>query len=1016
MIPGRRPPWLRSGRDRTIGPAASSNGNHRMRVHARHTVAIAAVLTAACAAAAAAVTRAADAPPSDLRATGLRCASLTNPIGVDDPRPLLSWTLTADHRGASQSAYQVVVATTAAGLDAAGPDLWDSGRVTSAAQAHVPYGGKPLSARQAVAWRVRAWDEAGHPGPWSAPASWEVGLPTASDWGAKWIGDGTPPADRDLTVESASYETTDGKVAKDVTAAVRDRVRYQRLAIPVTNDALGGDPAPNRPKRLRVRYTLAGGPAVEVVFAEQATAALPPRPLQVLRRTFRVDRPVVRARLYATALGLYELKVNGKPAGDHVLAPDWTDYAKRVRYQAYDVTDLVKTGDNAIAGTVANGWYAGHIGNGAFQRYGKRPCLMAQLELTHDDGSIDRIVTDGQWRSHDGPILASDFMLGEDCDGRVTVPDDGPGWVPVTERTDGLPPEVDAQVDQPVRELMTVSPKAITEPTPGHYVFDLGQNMVGVERLRLSAPAGTMVTVRVAEMLNPDQTIYTANYRGATSTDHYTCRGGGEVWQPRFTFHGFRYLELTGLPSKPGLDAVTGVVLGSDTPSTGTWGCSDARLNQLWSNIRWGQRGNFVSVPTDCPQRDERLGWMGDAQVFAGTAVYNADVSAFFDKWMTDVDDERSADGQYTNTSPEPNLNECGTPAWADAGVICPWVMYQTYGDRRELQRHLPAMAKWVDWCKVHSVGLIRSHDRGSDFGDWLSIKANTPKDLLGTAFFAHSADLVSRSAKACGDDAMAAKYAGLFSQVAAAFRTKYVRGDGMIGHDTQTGYALALAFDLLPEGDRAAAAQRLADNVHAKGDHLSTGFLGVSYLLPTLADHGQLPTAYTLLTQDSFPSWLFSVKHGATTIWERWDGWTPDKGFQDAGMNSFNHYSLGSCGQWLYQSVAGLAQPPGDVGFAKLLVRPQIGGGLTEAHATYDSIRGPIATAWHVTGNRFALDVTVPPNVTATVTVPTSDPAGVTESDGPAAQAAGVTGVRTEAGTAVVEVGSGTYHFAAAR
>ena len=956
--------------------------------------------------------------PAGLTVATPRCESLVDPIGVDEPHPRLSWTLSADHRGASQSAYQIAVASAPDKLDAA--DLWNTGKITSAEQTGIAYAGQPLAARQRCWWRVRAWDEMGRVGTWSQLATWEVGLPSPADWHAAWIADG-PAKDAGLRVVTATYGTTNGKTTKDVTALVSKNLHDGVLSLTADNATLGGDPAVNQHKRLVVRYSIGGRPSVEQRFAEDAKVSLPPRPPQVLRRTFHVDRPVVRARLYATAMGLYSLKINGRAVTDAVFTPDWTDWRKRARYQAYDVTALVRPGDNAIGGSVADGFYSGHIANGGFQFWGTRPAMLAQLELTHDDGSIERVSTDAQWRSHPGPLAAADVMNGEDYDARAAIDGSDPAmaddgkWVPVEVRTTGLPPVLSPQVDQPVQELMTLSPKAVAEPTPGHYLFDLGQNMVGVARLKVTAPAGTRVTVRFAEMLKPDGSAYTENYRGARSTDHYTCRGGGaETWQPTFTYHGFRYVELTGLPAKPGPDAVTGVVQGSDTPAAGTFSCSDPRLDRLWENIVWGQRGNFFGVPTDCPQRDERLGWMGDAQVFVGTAVYNADVAAFFRKWTVDVDDEQHPDGAFTSTAPDTTLVEGNTPGWADAGVICPWTVYETYGDTAELARHLPAMMRWVDWCERHSTNLIRDKDRGSDFGDWLAIGADTSKELMGTAYFAHVADLTARSAKAVGDEANAAKYAELFGRIKAAFAKKHLAADGSIVKGTQTAYAMALAFDLLPEADRAAAAKRLADDVHAHGDRLTTGFLGVSYLLPALSEHGQTDTAYRLLMQDAFPSWLFSVKHGATTIWERWDGWTPDKGFQDKGMNSFNHYSLGSCGRWLYERVAGVAQEPGTVGFGHVQVAPLIGGGLTHAAATYDSVRGPVASAWRLDGGQLTLDVTVPANATATVRVPTSAPDQVRESDRPAAEAAGVRPVGTAADAATFAVGSGTYHFTA--
>ena len=956
-----------------------------------------------------------------LKTDTLRCEYLENPIGVDEPRPRLSWLLTSDRRGARQTAYELQVARSADALQAGTADLWSSGKIVSSRQNGIEYAGEVLPSRQSAYWRVRTWDESDRAGPWSDTASWEVGLRDAGDWAAKWVVEGdVRPAAR-LELHYASYESTDRKTTKDVLGTLRTLTHDGRLDFVVASDALGGDPAPKSKKQLTVHYSLDGGPEISEIFREDARVWLPPLPPQELRRVFRVEKPVAKARLYSTALGLYELRLNEQPTTDSAFDPQWTNYRQRVRYQARDVTTLIRQGDNAIGGSIANGYYAGHIANSNFQFYGTRPALLAQLDITYADGTTDRVVTDEHWRSHPGAIQSTDIMIGEIHDARRAIdgsrpelPDDG-GWTPVVVKRDGLPKQVDAQIAEPIRELMTLRPKQITEAKPGHWLFDLGQNMVGVPRLRLDAPAGTRVTIRFAEMLQPDGTIYTANYRAATSIDSYVCRGGGpEVWQPKFTHHGFRYVELTGLPSKPQSDTVVGVVLGSDTPSAGRFTCSDPRINQLWSNIRWGQRGNFFGVPTDCPQRDERLGWLGDAQVFISTAVYNADVAAFFTKWMADVDDEQLPDGRFTSTAPDTDLVQAGVPGWADAGVVCPWVIYETYGDTRQLARHLPAMKRFVDWCQTHSTNLIRDKDRGNDFGDWLSINADTNKELLGTAYFAYSTDLVARSCRVLGDDAGTKHYSELFEQIKLAFQKRDIAADGTIANGTQTSYALALAFNLLPEDDRAAAAQKLADDVTAKGGHLSTGFLGVSYLLPALSEHGQPETAYRLLTQDTFPSWLFSIKHGATTIWERWDGYTPEKGFQRPGMNSFNHYSLGSCGKWLYERVAGISQSAGSVGFERVDIRPLVHGPLTSASAEYLSPRGRVKTNWSNENGRLTLDVTVPPNMTATVYVPTTDPGGVTETGRRVTEVDGLEMASPIAGAAVIRVGSGTYHFAA--
>jgi alpha-L-rhamnosidase len=534
--------------------------------------------------------------------------------------------------------------------------------------------------------------------------------------------------------------------------------------------------------------------------------------------------------------------------------------------------------------------------------------------------------------------------------------------------------------------------------------------MVGVVRLKVSAPTGTRIVLRHAEMLNPDGTLYTNNLRRAPSVDQYVCKGGGtEIWQPRFTFHGFRYVELSGLSGKPSKSAVTGIVISSDTPPGGEFACSDPRINQLQSNIQWGQRGNYLSVPTDCPQRDERLGWMGDAEVFIRTATYNADVAAFFTKWMVDVDDGQSPEGAYGDVSPN-TMGGKGTPAWADAGVICPWTIYETYGDKRMLERHLPAMTKWVEFMRQHSNGLIRDGNRGSDYGDWLSINANTPKALIGTAFFAYSTHLLAKSYHAVGRDEEAQKYQSLFDDIKAAFNKRFVKLDGSIEGDTQCAYAMALKFELLPDNLRTQAAQRLCDDIKAKGNHLSTGFIGVGYLLPVLTQAGHADVADRLLMQDSFPSWLFSVKQGATTIWERWDGWTPEKGFQDPGMNSFNHYSLGSCGEYLFGGIGGIR--PASPGYKTILIQPVIADSLTWAKASYDSIHGKIATAWKRDGNHLELKVVVPVNTTATVSVPAADISNVKESGKNIEQAEGVKFLRQENGKVDLQVGAGTYEF----
>ncbi|MES2439461.1 MAG: family 78 glycoside hydrolase catalytic domain [Verrucomicrobiota bacterium] len=835
------------------------------------------------------------------------------------------------------------------------------------------------------------------------------------------------------TLTSARYEAIDGSGFNNVLATLNNMGVDGSYSVNVGNAAFGPDPAFNKIKRLRLEFQRDGRSWVKYVSenkvfnfpADLATATNVP----LLRKSFTLAKPVRKATMYATALGLYELHLNGSRVGDHILAPEWTDYTKRLNYQSYDVTPLLAAGANVIGAQLANGWFSGHIGNGAFQYWGTSAALLAQLEIVYQDGTSERVVSDGSWKMAPSPTVYTDFMLGEDYDARMEVPGwslpgfDDSAWSPTLLRSEPVRP-MSSQTMEPVRKLMEITPKTLTQPAAGRWTYDMGQNMVGVLRLKITAPAGTRITLRHGERLNtggagsdgPAGTVYTANLRGAPSIDTYICKGGGEeIWTPKFTFHGFQYVELTGVAAQPALDAVTGIVFSSDTPQTGEFECSDGSINQLQSNIEWGQRGNYLSVPTDCPQRDERLGWLGDAQVFVRTATYNADIAAFFTKWMTDVTDSQLANGAYPDVAPNTAVG-AGSPAWSDAGVICPWTIYQAYGDKRILGDNYVAMKKWVEYCRTNSTGSIRDRGRGSDFGDWLSINADTSKELIGTAYYAYSARLLGKSAAVLGNGADAATYEALFQTIKTAFAGKYIHPvTGAFigtGANTQCAYAMALKFDLVPAGLRDEVVQLLENDVVAKGNHLSTGFVGVSYLLPVLTAEGKNDTAYDLLMQDTFPSWLFSVKNGATTIWERWDGWTEGAGFQTTIMNSFNHYSLGSCGEWLYGTVAGIDQDPTSAGFKKIVIRPQPGGELTSARGSLVSMNGLISSSWRKYAGGFSLETVIPANTTAVVHVPAAGAADVKESGVPASEVSGLTFLGMENGAAKFAVGSGRYRF----
>lgn len=1016
-----------------------------------------------------------------LRTTDLRCEWSVDPIGLGEHAPRLSWIVESRRRAERQTAWRILVASTPDLLNADQGDLWDSGR-TEGSETLVVYAGAPLRSGAAYHWKVMAWDRDRLPGPWSDPSTWEMGLLDPAEWVAQWIDASPMPREQDRVPlvlravylpASASFEeawatlsgheprqkvspgvsqTTERPASKvqasDVTAVVAATVaRGEPMA--ATNAALGGDPAFGVPKRLVVEFEVDGA-VLRREVSEQGTLRLIESALPLLRRDFTIDRPLRRARLHATALGLYEACLNGSRVGDLALAPGWTDYRKRVHRQTFDVTAQLVPGVNTIGAMVAPGWFSGRAGLfHARAFYGQTPAFACQLELEFEDGTTAQVVTDDSWRQRPGPILLADLMDGETHDARAEVEGwcepiaavaSDSAWRQVTLRTESR--SVESSIAHTVRPLMELSPIAVTEPAPGRYVFDLGQNMVGVVRLRLNQPAGTVVTLRHAEILAPDGTIDTSNLRGAAAIDTYICRGPGgdgetagqdaqpgpafEIWQPRFTLHGFRYVELSGLaptespvrdgsssPGLPPLTTVTGIVLGSDLPATGSFRCSDPLLTQLHSNIVWGLRGNAVSIPTDCPQRDERMGWTGDVQVFVPTGTLIADMGLFLEKWMVDLEDAQREDGAHADVAPVMAGLSYGTPGWGDAGTIVPWTLYRRNGDRRVLERHIQGMMRWVDWCERHSEGLLRRRNRGNDYGDWLAIDAPTSKELIGTAYFAHSADCTARALRALGRDGDAARYESLFGRICEAFAAAYIDADGRIVGDTQTAYVLALRFGLVPPALRRQAVEHLVAAIAVRGGGLSTGFLGSGHLLPVLDEAGRTEVAMRLLLRQEMPSWLFPVRHGATTIWERWDGWTSERGAHpDISMNSFNHFAFGACGEWLYGGVAGIAQAPEDVGFERIVIRPRIEGPLEWVEAEHRSVRGRIATAWRRRGADVALKVEIPANATAMVVLPAGRSSIPLESGVPLAEAEGMSVLGRTEDAVIIEIGSGTFEF----
>ncbi|MFA5264302.1 MAG: family 78 glycoside hydrolase catalytic domain [Opitutaceae bacterium] len=1054
----------------------------------------------------------------------LRCEFRTDPIGIGETKPRLSWKLTAVDtaaRGLSQSAWQVLVSSSPETLAQNRGDFWDSGQVASAATNNIVYAGHPLVSRVACWWKVRVWDQAGEASAWSAPAHWTMGLLDGAQWSAEWIGlDAARPDDGSVMSEERRVRITQLPWMRAELDAAKDAPlpdvfmrkaftlpagrKVARATIVLTPDmrcviTTNGHPIGevtrwDRALPLDITTALEAGenvvglrvtqddgypPAVlgelEAAFDEGEPMRLPIdatwlhasknasagwdrpgfdatawRPLAIifdkwnpggfgspwgspqnathwlapasfLRRSFSVTKAVRRATIYATALGIYEIQLNGKRVGRDFLTPGWTEYTRRLQHQTYDVTAQLHRGTNALGAILGDGWFAGVAAyTGKRHYYGGAPRLRAQLEIEYADGTRDLVATDGTWRGKHGALRYADIYLGSAWDARLAQPDwarpdfDDRSWQPVATRlAPGSPDQfvLEPATLEPVRAQEELPARTVMQPRPGAYVFDLGQNMVGWVRLKVHGRAGQRLVVRHGEMLNPNGTLYTSNLRGATATDVYWLRGEGEeVLEPWGTFHGFRYVEITGLDAAPEASAVTGVVVHNPMNRAGDFTCSQPLVNQLFRNIIWGQKGNYIETATDCPQRDERLGWTGDTQFFMRTALYNYDAAAFVERWLTTlITDSQGEDGTFPDVAPAIGMKPHGVTAWGDAALSCTYMLWKVYGDTRVVERHFDRLARYIAWLQGRAVNGIVSV---GGYGDWLNKGGGAKKEVMDTAYYAYLCGLMSEMATAIGRDADAARFAALRQEVVAAWRREFLQPDGGILESSQTGFALAFTMGLLPDALKTQAADLFADDIEAKGWHLATGFIGTPRLLPALHAAGRDDIACRLLLQDTYPSWLYQVKLGATTMWERWDGWTPKKGFQSIGMNSFNHYAFGAVAEYLYRFIGGIdTEGPG---FRRILIAPQPGNGLTHANTSYDGPTGLIASSWKISDGKFSLDVTVPPNTTATVRMPAADAATVRESARTVGEAVGVKFLRMENGAAIFRTGSGQYHFAA--
>ena len=877
----------------------------------------------------------------------LRCEHERQPLAMDSPRPRFSWKLQCGEGNVVQAERRLQV-----GRD---PELsslvWDSGPVASRESHLVEYGGAPLEQCARYYYRVRVRDSRGGESGWSDPSWFETALAPAS-WKARFIG-------------------------------------------------------------------------LEV--GDEATTSRP----VYFRREFSLDSEASTARIYATALGVYELWINGVRVGDAYFAPGWTNYRKRLAYQSYDVTGLLRPGRNAIGAIVGPGWYKGDLTwLNARNLYGQKVALSLALAANGPDGEPVEIVSDASWRAGRGPITYSEIYHGESYDARLDREgwssagfDDG-DWSPVALRELDLGRLVPQDGPPVCKQERLPAQRLLTTPR-GEAVLDFGQNLTGWVEFTVSGKAGERVVLRHAEVLDAEGNFYTDNLRSARARIEYTLKGGGpETYEPHFTFHGFRFVRVEEYPGPIDPRSFTAVVLHSRMEPSLSFACSNPLLNQLHHNILWGWKGNALDIPTDCPQRDERLGWTGDAQVFIGTATYLTHAAPFYRKWLRDLASEQREDGGVPYvvpdvlpaTAPEDaNIRSThSSTGWGDAAVICPWTIYARYGDLELLREHYPHMRAWVEYIRARAQGGLL-WNTGFHFGDWVALDAKegsyfgaTPNDLTATAYYAHSAGLLAHAAEALGNAEEASRYRALRTSIVAAFQDEFITPSGRLAARTQTAHVLALAFDLVPARHRARTIRDLAALLEENGNHLTTGFLGTPVLCRALADGGRLDLAYTLLLREDFPSWLYQVKQGATTVWEHWDGIKPDGTMWSPNMNSFNHYAYGAVGEWIYATVGGIAPDPDSPGFRSFLLAPRPGGGITHAKTTYESPYGTIGLEWKIEGDRFELDAEVPPNSTARIVLDGVAAESVTGS----AQAA----FRDEGGAAISTLGSGRYRLACRR
>ncbi len=1042
---------------------------------------------------------------ASLKPADLRTEYRKDPLGIDETAPRLSWKLEAASpatRNLRQSAYRVIVSSTAALAQSGRGDLWDTGKVAGDQSVHVAYQGKPLASGQPVWWRVMVWDQAGQPSAWSETARWSMGLLKPDDWKGKWIGREEktyykdPHSPFQWLREAQWIWFDEGDPARQAPAETRRfRARFTLpadRALKTATFVLGADNSfelsvngefagkgnnPTLPMVLHIEPWLKPGEnellvvarntredpagvlgALKIEFAAgdplmfytgdhwealrkddegwKPAKALGPfgmdpwgevglreeqaLPARMLRKEFDVEPRLRRATAYVAGLGLSELYLNGAKAGDDVLSPGLTEYEKRVFYVTHDITSMLKPGRNAVGLWLGNGryWQPRRRIPLPARGYGY-PKAIAQIELEYAGGRKQVVATDETWKlTTDGPIRANNEYDGEVYDARMEMP----GWAQAgfddskweaAQAVQGPPGALRAQMAEPLRVIETLAPKTMKELRPGVFIYDLGQNMVGWVRLRVQGPAGARVQLRLAESLRGNGDLYVDNLRGARATLTYILKGGGaEVWEPRFTYHGFRYIEITGYPGKPGLDAVEGRVVHDAMPRAGEWESSHTLLNRIHRNIYWGIRGNYRSIPTDCPQRDEKQGWLGDRSVVSLSESYLFDVAAFYTKWIQDIADSQRPTGSIPDVAPTYWVLYNDGIVWPSTYVLATQMVYRQYGDRRIIERHYEGMKKWVDYMRQFLKDGIMPRNT---YGDWC-VPPEDPKlihskdparitagPLLSTAYYHQMVKYVSANARMLGRNEDAAELDKLAAQLKEAFlRTWYKAQEARFDNGTQTSSVLPLAFDMVPAQDRSRVFDRLVEKIEKESNnHVGVGLVGAQWLMRTLSDNGRPDVALAISTQTTYPGWGYMISKDATTIWELWNGDTADP-----AMNSMNHVmQIGDLAVWMYEYLAGIRPDPERPGFQHILIKPYALSGLDFVKATHRSLYGPITSSWKRAGGGLEMEVTIPPNTSATIHVP---------STGKVTESGGLKPARVEQGYTVFETGSGTYRFTA--